>query len=88
MENNNNPKIIGWVANNTIDNHPDQGIYTYTYYGGISELTIDNNLVSNSGTGIYVDYGTASSSSAVTVSNNTVHTQVKGIRVRTNTSHL
>ena len=86
--NNNNPEIIAWVANNTIDGHQDQGIYTYTYYGGISDLTIDNNTVSNSGTGIYVDYGTAAASSAVTVSNNTVHTQAKGVRVRTNNSHL
>ena len=86
--NNSNPKIVAWIANNTIDGHHDQGVYSYTYYGGISDLTIDNNTVSNSGTGIYVDYGTASSGSEVTVSNNTVHTQVKGLRVRTNNSHL
>ena len=69
--NNNHPKMIGWVANNTIDGHSEQGLYTYTYYGGISELIIDNNTVSNSGTGIYADYSTASTSSTLIISNNT-----------------
>ncbi|RLC32219.1 MAG: hypothetical protein DRH37_01180, partial [Deltaproteobacteria bacterium] len=85
---NNNPKLISWVFDNTISGHQDQGIYTYTRSGGISELTIDANTVTGSGIAVSCQYSSASAASVLSIRNNILNTQVDGIRISAASSSI
>jgi len=82
------PALIGTIRNNAVFGHITHGIYSYTYQGACSELTIDNNMVHQSGTGIYAYYNRASSASTLGVTNNTAHTGTEGIKIYTYDSSL
>ena len=82
------PIINGTICNNTIADHSTYGIHLYTYQGARSNLTVENNIISRSGIGIYGYFYNGSASSTLLLASNTLQDQSEGIKIYANNSTL
>ena len=78
-----NPAITASIDSNTIHGHTTYGIYGYTTSSAISDFYINNNIIYQSGIGIYANYSWAGSDCELNILNNTLHDGVQGLEINT-----